>query len=154
MCIESHAFCTCLSAICECNLRMQLEILAMVQEAEPLLASFLHTNILAHPSLGKALSHLLASKMQSRTLLGTQLMRLIFDAYQDDSVSPEIKCRALLQITLPQYQLPPTRHCWCRAYWKLVWQTWKQLRKGTLLVTSTHSASCISRASRPFSARG
>ncbi|KAA6422529.1 MAG: serine acetyltransferase [Trebouxia sp. A1-2] len=54
-------------------------------ETEPLLASFLHTNILAHPSLGKALSHLLASKMQSRTLLGTQLMRLIFDAYQDDS---------------------------------------------------------------------
>lgn len=53
-------------------------------ETEPLLASFLHTNILAHQSLGKALSHLLASKMQSRTLLGTQLMRLIFDAYQDD----------------------------------------------------------------------
>ena len=61
----------------------------LLQETEPLLASFLHTNILAHPSLGKALSHLLASKMQSRTLLGTQLMRLIFDAYQDDPVSAE-----------------------------------------------------------------
>ena len=58
-----------------------------MQDTEPLLASFLHTNILAHPSLGKALSHLLASKMQSRTLLGTQLMRLIYDAYQDDPVS-------------------------------------------------------------------
>lgn len=58
-----------------------------MQDIEPLLASFLHTNILAHPSLGKALSHLLASKMQSRTLLGTQLMRLIYDAYQDDPVS-------------------------------------------------------------------
>jgi len=136
------------------NLQLQLKSLAMVQETEPLLASFLHTNILAHPSLGKALSHLLASKMQSRTLLGTQLMRLIFDAYQDDSVSPEIKCGALLQKTLPQYQVPPTSHCWCRAYWKLAWQTWKQLRKGTLLVTNTHSASCISRASRPFSVRG
>lgn len=53
-------------------------------ETEPLLASFLHTNVLAHQSLAKALSHLLASKMQSRTLLGTQLMRLIFDAYQED----------------------------------------------------------------------
>ena len=57
-----------------------------MQDTEPLLASFLHTNVLAHPSLGKALSHLLASKMQSRTLLGTQLMRLIYDAYQDDPV--------------------------------------------------------------------
>ena len=58
----------------------------MMQETEPLLASFLHTNILAHQSLAKALSHLLASKMQSRTLLGTQLMRLIFDAYQEEPV--------------------------------------------------------------------
>lgn len=59
----------------------------VMQETEPLLASFLHTNILAHQSLAKALSHLLASKMQSRTLLGTQLMRLIFDAYQEEPVS-------------------------------------------------------------------
>ena len=61
--------------------------LRMMQETEPLLASFLHTNVLAHQSLAKALSHLLASKMQSRTLLGTQLMRLIFDAYQEEPVS-------------------------------------------------------------------
>lgn len=61
--------------------------LCVMQETEPLLASFLHTNVLAHQSLAKALSHLLASKMQSRTLLGTQLMRLIFDAYQEEPVS-------------------------------------------------------------------
>ena len=61
--------------------------MCVMQETEPLLASFLHTNILAHQSLAKALSHLLASKMQSRTLLGTQLMRLIFDAYQEEPVS-------------------------------------------------------------------
>lgn len=100
--VKSEEFKPCFLYLFVSDLRLQLKSLALVQETEPLLASFLHTNILAHPSLGKALSHLLASKMQSRTLLGTQLMRLIFDAYQDDSVSPEIKCRALLLITLPQ----------------------------------------------------
>lgn len=67
-------------------LHFSIDSKLQLQENEPLLASFLHTSILAHPSLGKALSHLLASKMQSRTLLGTQLMRLIYDAYQDDPV--------------------------------------------------------------------
>lgn len=58
-----------------------------MQDSEPLLASALHTNILAHKTLGKAMAHLLALKMSSRTLLGTQLMRLINDAYADEPVS-------------------------------------------------------------------
>ena len=40
-----------------------------------------------HGSLAKAMAHLLANKMSSRTLLGTQLMRLITDAYHDEPVS-------------------------------------------------------------------
>jgi serine O-acetyltransferase len=57
---------------------------AQEADSEPLLASALHTNILAHKTLGKAMAHLLALKMSSRTLLGTQLMRLINDAYADE----------------------------------------------------------------------
>ncbi|KAK9822174.1 hypothetical protein WJX81_005220 [Elliptochloris bilobata] len=52
--------------------------------AEPALASFLHTSVLVHPSLAKAMSFMLANKLSSRTLLGTQLMRLISDAYRAD----------------------------------------------------------------------
>ncbi|KAK9810508.1 hypothetical protein WJX72_011977 [[Myrmecia] bisecta] len=52
--------------------------------AEPALASFLHTTILVHPSFAKSMSCLLANKLASQTLLGTQLMRLILDAYEDD----------------------------------------------------------------------
>ena len=63
-----------------------------LQEREPLLASSLHTNILMHGSLAKAMAHLLANKMSSRTLLGTQLMRLITDAYHDEPVSCCTKC--------------------------------------------------------------
>ena len=57
-----------------------------MQAAEPALASFLHTSVLAHPSLAKAMSFMLANKLSSRTLLGTQLMRLISDAYRADPV--------------------------------------------------------------------
>jgi len=56
------------------------------QAAEPALASFLHTSVLVHPSLPKAMSFMLANKLSSRTLLGTQLMRLISDAYRADPV--------------------------------------------------------------------
>lgn len=51
-----------------------------------MLASFLHQNIISHSSLGKAMAVLLANKLSSRTLLGTQLMQLISEAYRDDPV--------------------------------------------------------------------
>ena len=57
-----------------------------MQAREPVLASFLHQNIISHASLGKAMAVLLANKLSSRTLLGTQLMQLINDAYRDDPV--------------------------------------------------------------------
>ena len=57
-----------------------------MQAGEPATASFLHTIILAQPSLAKSMAHLLANKLQNRTLLGTQLMRIISAAYDDDPV--------------------------------------------------------------------
>ena len=63
-----------------------------MQELEPPIASFLHTSILAHGSLAKAMAFMLANKLSSRTLLGTQLMRMITAAYEDDPVSPPQMC--------------------------------------------------------------
>ena len=56
-----------------------------------MLASFLHQNIISHASLGKAMAVLLANKLSSRTLLGTQLMQLISDIYRDEPVSLDIQ---------------------------------------------------------------
>ncbi len=62
-------------------------VVLLQQAEEPVLASFLHQNIISHSSLGKAMAVLLANKLSSRTLLGTQLMQLISEAYRDDPVS-------------------------------------------------------------------
>lgn len=64
-----------------------VDMLCHVQAKEPVLASFLHQNIISHASLGKAMAVLLANKLSSRTLLGTQLMQLVSDIYRDDPVS-------------------------------------------------------------------
>ncbi|KAK9862323.1 hypothetical protein WJX84_006529 [Apatococcus fuscideae] len=53
-------------------------------EAEPVLASHLHMTILAQKSFAKSMAFTLANKLSSPTLLGTQLTRLISDAYSDD----------------------------------------------------------------------
>lgn len=65
-------------------------------EMEPALASFVHTAILTHGSLAKSMAFMLANKLSSRTLLGTQLMRLIMAAYEDDPGIMEA-CRADVQ---------------------------------------------------------
>ena len=57
-----------------------------MQRLEPSLASFLHSNIMMHHSLEKSMAFLLANKLASRTLLATQLVRLISEAYQSDAV--------------------------------------------------------------------
>eukprot|EP01026_Neomeris_dumetosa_P080681 TRINITY_DN8968_c0_g1_i3.p1 TRINITY_DN8968_c0_g1~~TRINITY_DN8968_c0_g1_i3.p1 ORF type:complete len:393 (+),score=43.31 TRINITY_DN8968_c0_g1_i3:37-1179(+) len=54
---------------------------------EPALASLLHSTVLAHYNIERTLAFILANKLASETLLGTHLMRLIVDAYDDD---PEI----------------------------------------------------------------
>ena len=70
-----------------CLRRSTLTVHLLLQEKEPSLASFLHTTILAHKSLSHSLAFMLANKLSSRTLLGTQLMHMIQDAYARDAVS-------------------------------------------------------------------
>jgi hypothetical protein len=70
-----------------------------MQAREPVLASFLHQNIISHASLGKAMAVLLANKLSSRTLLGTQLMQLINDAYRDDPVRAVLPCGHFCSLT-------------------------------------------------------
>lgn len=52
--------------------------------SEPALASFLYSTILSHSSLERSVSFLLANKLSSPTLLGTQLMTLFEQAFQDE----------------------------------------------------------------------
>ena len=47
-----------------------------------MLASFAHMTVIMHPSLGRSLAFILANKLQSSTLLGTQLTRLFLEAYE------------------------------------------------------------------------
>lgn len=63
---------------------------------EPVLASFFHMTVIMHDSFEKSLAFLLANKLASSTLLGTQLTRIFLDAYKDD---PELldACVADLQ---------------------------------------------------------
>ncbi|GAQ86474.1 serine acetyltransferase [Klebsormidium nitens] len=53
-------------------------------DAEPALASFLYSTILAHGSLERALAFHLANKLSSSTLLGTQLFTIIADSFSAD----------------------------------------------------------------------
>lgn len=57
---------------------------AIQAKEEPVLASFLHMTVIMHASLGKGLAFLLANKLASSTLLGTQLTQLIVEAYEDE----------------------------------------------------------------------
>lgn len=50
--------------------------------AEPVLASFAHMTVIMHSSLARSLAFILANKLQSSTLLGTQLTRLFVEAYE------------------------------------------------------------------------
>lgn len=50
--------------------------------AEPVLASFAHMTVIMHSSLQRSLAFILANKLQSSTLLGTQLTRLFVEAYE------------------------------------------------------------------------
>ena len=87
--IASEA-CNCSSAVLheiKACMIAGVDMLCHVQAKEPVLASFLHQNIISHASLGKAMAVLLANKLSSRTLLGTQLMQLVSDIYRDDPVS-------------------------------------------------------------------
>lgn len=53
---------------------------------EPVLASFFHMTVIMHATFEKSLAFLLANKLASPTLLGTQLTPLILQAYNDDPI--------------------------------------------------------------------
>lgn len=55
-----------------------------VAAEEPILASFAHMTVIMHSSMARSLAFILANKLQSSTLLGTQLTRLFVEAYEDD----------------------------------------------------------------------
>ena len=63
--------------------RIREEAHAVAAE-EPVLASFFHMTVIMHSTLEKSLAFVLANKLASPTLLGTQLTRLILDAYEDE----------------------------------------------------------------------
>uniref|UniRef100_A0A0D6R2W1 serine O-acetyltransferase n=1 Tax=Araucaria cunninghamii TaxID=56994 RepID=A0A0D6R2W1_ARACU len=54
-------------------------------EAEPTLASYLYSTILAHRSLEKALACHLGNKLSNSTLLNSQLYNLIADSFMEDA---------------------------------------------------------------------
>eukprot|EP00210_Caulerpa_lentillifera_P000710 g687.t1 len=65
---------------------------AIDAEAEVTLASFLHSSVLVHSSINKTMSFILANKLASPTLLGTHLMKLIQDAYDDQPLILDACC--------------------------------------------------------------
>eukprot|EP00803_Ostreobium_quekettii_P010685 evm.model.scf_2701EXC.1 EVM.evm.TU.scf_2701EXC.1 scf_2701EXC:10742-13076(-) len=69
------------------------------REAEPTLASTLHSTVLVHQSFEKTMAFILANKLASSTLLGTHLMRLCQDAYADDPAIIDA-CNADLQAVI------------------------------------------------------
>ncbi len=78
--------------------RIRTEVGADAQ-AEPALASFLHTNVLSHSRLEDALSFILASKLGSETITSLSLRELIRRAFDDDraiSVAVREDLRAVL----------------------------------------------------------
>ncbi|KAJ7277579.1 hypothetical protein O6H91_22G062400 [Diphasiastrum complanatum] len=65
-------------------LRMRVEA-RRDAEAEPVLASFLYSTILAHRSLDRALAFHLGNKLASTTLLSTNLVNLMLDTFMEDA---------------------------------------------------------------------
>ena len=77
-------------------------------KGEPVLASFLHMSVIMHSTMEKSLAFILSNKLQSSTLLGTQLMRLILEAFEDD---PEI-----LEAAVADLQAVADRDPACETY--------------------------------------
>lgn len=109
-------------------------------EAEPALASFLYSTILAHRSLERALAFHLGNKLSSSTLLSTQLFSLIADTFMDD---PELRhalradMRAVKErdpacITYSQCLLNFKGYLACQAH-RVAHRLWKQGRQALAL---------------------
>jgi serine O-acetyltransferase len=53
-------------------------------EKEPVLSSFLYASVLAHECLEQVLAFVVANRLQSPTLLATQLMDIICNVFMHD----------------------------------------------------------------------
>lgn len=65
-----------------------------------MLASFLHMTVIMHATLEKSMAFLLANKLASPTLLGTQLTRLFMEAYEVGGPNGGDGCGCVLQALL------------------------------------------------------
>lgn len=78
-----------------------------MQEREPALASYLHSSVINHNSLESSLAFILANKLSSPTLLSTNLMQMMLQAY---TVNPVCTTKA------------SARACASSACWNLCMQ--------------------------------
>ena len=90
------------------------------------------------------MAFVLANKLSSRTLLGTQLMRLISDAYADDKVS----IMFMLKAACGTWALTNPQHV-CRASLRHAQPTSRLSLSAMRPATNTYSVCCTSRAFRP-----
>lgn len=63
--------------------RMREEAHALAAQ-EPAVASKMHLTLLMHSGLDRALAFLLGNKLASQTLMATQMVRLVLEAYEDE----------------------------------------------------------------------
>lgn len=119
-------------------------------ETEASLASVLHSAILVHRSFEKTMAFILANKLATPTLLGTHLMRLILDAYEDD---PDLlnACSADIQAV---YERDPAcdKYLQCLLYFKgfhaiqshrVANWLWKKGRKSLALAIQSRISECF-----------
>ena len=75
--------------------------------AEPTLTSFLHASILEHDSLGGALSHVLALKLDSVVMPAISLVRIFREAIMS---SPELEEEVMFDLQAVRWRDPACRH--------------------------------------------
>lgn len=95
--------------------------------------------VIMHSSLGRSLAFILANKLQSSTLLGTQLTRLFVEAYEVSAVPCAHPAASVLAAGLLRRPL-----CCC-SHWLLV----QRFETMTRTAENSGSAACI----RAFSGR-
>ncbi len=76
--------------------------------AEPALAGYLHMSVLRHPTLGRSLSHILATKLENPAVGAVVLRDLMCDAFEKDP--------AILEAVVADLQAVATRDPASRGY--------------------------------------
>ncbi|CAI9100541.1 OLC1v1037665C1 [Oldenlandia corymbosa var. corymbosa] len=116
-------------------------------EAEPALASYLYSTILAHPSLERSLSFHLGNKLCSSTLLSTLLYDLFLDTFSND---PSLRSAAVADLIAARVRDPACvsfSHCLlnykgflaCQAH-RVAHKLWSQSRRALALALQSRVA--------------